>query len=574
MIVKNEQNYLPFALGSIYKHLDELIILDTGSTDKTLEIASGFCEHVPQSIILQMPWKQDFSLARNVSQGGAKSSHIIWLDGDEVLTNDGARRVKQELITDNSCDFWLMPRVNFWKDLRYQFCYPDNQYKIYRNNNIRWRNKIHEQIYSDMYANRLKETDIHLYHYAYVKSLEEVAQKMAHYIKIENPDMDEKEVLTCSTQHSYFKETMQLTEGVTPYRRGIYPEVFDEIEVSKKFVKHKLTGETLVRFKGSNFVVPISIKEEPKKVEKIEKPAFEPTPMPVSVPEHISMPISVLEHESEPKPMPDKTPLVSIVIATYNKIEYVKSCILSIYSTTYDVPFEIILVDNGSTENIESFIKLLSQSKDNITYLRFPENLGFSRGYNEGIKVAKGQFIMVLNNDTLFSENFLKNMLEVWHERDKYGDAGLIGPVSNNNPSENGKIVAPEGTDFNGYLRKLDKMISEDDHQKCVESAWMTAVCYLFHRDLLTDLANIKQPATNGVFFEERLPVYHNDTEINWRIHHRLKKKLWIAREAFLWHYGQVTVNDITQSQFEKMKTDSITTLKMLWPEIAGNIKF
>jgi hypothetical protein len=165
-------------------------------------------------------------------------------------------------------------------------------------------------------------------------------------------------------------------------------------------------------------------------------------------------------------------------------------------------------------------------------------------------------------------------MLEVWYERSKFGDAGLIGPISNNNPSENGQIVAPEGTEFNGYVQIKERMEQDDNHNRYVESAWMTAVCYLFHRSLLNDLAEIIHPKTEGILFEERLPVYHNDTELNWRIHHRLKKKLWIAREAFLWHFGQVTVNEITSDQFEKMRKESVETLKMLWPEIAGNIKF
>jgi len=102
----------------------------------------------------------------------------------------------------------------------------------------------------------------------------------------------------------------------------------------------------------------------------------------------------------------------------------------------------------------------------------------------------------------------------------------------------------------------------------------MTGLCYLFHKDLIADLGAIELPRTTGIFFEERLPIYHNDTELNWRIHHRLKKKLWIAKEAFLWHYGQVTVSTLTPEDFESMKQDSESVLKELWPEIAGNMTF
>jgi GT2 family glycosyltransferase len=70
------------------------------------------------------------------------------------------------------------------------------------------------------------------------------------------------------------------------------------------------------------------------------------------------------------------------------------------------------------------------------------------------------------------------------------------------------------------------------------------------------------------------LPVYHNDTELCWRIQHRLKKKLWIAKEAFLWHYGKVTVNDLNAVDYENMKHHSEKVLKELWPEIAGEMSF
>ena len=93
MIVKNEEQYLPYCLGCIYPYLDELIILDTGSTDKTLDIAESFCELVPNGVVLHSKWKHDFSFARNISQAGATSSHIIWLDGDEILDDKSVKKI-------------------------------------------------------------------------------------------------------------------------------------------------------------------------------------------------------------------------------------------------------------------------------------------------------------------------------------------------------------------------------------------------------------------------------------------------------------------------------------------------
>jgi len=538
MIVKNEEQYLPYCLGCIYEYLDELIIVDTGSKDKTIEIAEGFCELVPKSLILHMDWKYDFALARNVSQGGATSSHIIWLDGDEVLNDYGVKKIKNELIHDANNDFWLFPRVNFWKDLKHMFGYPDNQYKMYRNTGLKWREKIHETIYKDSYHEQLKRVDdVPIFHYAYVKDPDVVANKMKNYIKIENPGLSNEQITECSTQHSFFKN--ELPPNVQPYRQGLVPEIFSRMQVTEKFIKKD--NQTILKFKGKRF-----FNNEMKPVVK-EKTA------------DLNSKYSNV--------------LTSIVIATYNKLDYVRQCIFSIYENT-SVPFELIVVDNGSTEDIKGFIDILKQTKTNIKYVRLDRNEGFSRGYNVGISEAEGEFILVLNNDTLFSQDFLSKMLDVWHLRQPFGDAGLVGPISNNNPSENGSIVAPEGTQFEGYLNILNDQIRNTDYSQYVESSWLTGLCVLFHRTILDDLRNIQQPKTQGIFFEERLPIYHNDTELNWRVHHRLKKKLWIAREAFLWHYGKITVSSLSQNEYNEMKRNSEEVLKELWPEIAGNIKF
>ena len=72
MIVKNEQQYLPYCLASIYKFCDEIIVVDTGSSDRTIEIAEAFGAYV-----IQAPWKDDFALVRNIAQSSAKSDWII-----------------------------------------------------------------------------------------------------------------------------------------------------------------------------------------------------------------------------------------------------------------------------------------------------------------------------------------------------------------------------------------------------------------------------------------------------------------------------------------------------------------
>ena len=81
MIVKNEEENLPRCLNTVAGVFDEVIIVDTGSTDRTVEIAKNYTAQVYPFI-----WTEDFSAARNFSFSKAKMEYCMWLDADDILT--------------------------------------------------------------------------------------------------------------------------------------------------------------------------------------------------------------------------------------------------------------------------------------------------------------------------------------------------------------------------------------------------------------------------------------------------------------------------------------------------------
>lgn len=95
MIVKNEENTLERCLQSVRDIVDEIIIVDTGSTDRTKEVAGKWTPHV-----FDFTWIHDFSAARNFSFTKATMDYIFWLDADDVLLpeeNQKLFRLKQFL---------------------------------------------------------------------------------------------------------------------------------------------------------------------------------------------------------------------------------------------------------------------------------------------------------------------------------------------------------------------------------------------------------------------------------------------------------------------------------------------
>lgn len=102
---------------------------------------------------------------------------------------------------------------------------------------------------------------------------------------------------------------------------------------------------------------------------------------------------------------------ISIIILNYNGKKFLGDCIKSVLMQSYS-DFEIIFVDNGSTDGSIDFVK----SNFNDTRLKCystGENIGFAGGNNYGLKYAEGEYIVLLNNDTVADKNWLKNLFEV-----------------------------------------------------------------------------------------------------------------------------------------------------------------
>ena len=121
---------------------------------------------------------------------------------------------------------------------------------------------------------------------------------------------------------------------------------------------------------------------------------------------------------------------ISVLIINYNVQEYIISCIESIYKhSKADLNFEIIIVDNNSKDQSSEKIK---KKFSNLSLIQNNYNAGFSKAVNQAAKKARGKYILILNPDTLFTEDSLSRL---FFEAEKYNDLGALGPrlINENN---------------------------------------------------------------------------------------------------------------------------------------------
>lgn len=99
------------------------------------------------------------------------------------------------------------------------------------------------------------------------------------------------------------------------------------------------------------------------------------------------------------------------------------SCVASIFKETKGISYEIIVADNNSKGGVK---KILEKQYPEVIYLDMGYNAGFARGNNAGIRIAKGEYILLLNDDTIIQDNALAKALIYLKEVEKNHDIGFM----------------------------------------------------------------------------------------------------------------------------------------------------
>ncbi len=122
-------------------------------------------------------------------------------------------------------------------------------------------------------------------------------------------------------------------------------------------------------------------------------------------------------------------PKISVVVLTYNQWELSEACLKSLLEETDYPNFEIIIVDNASTDGTPAHLQLFSQGRSNVKIILNEKNHGFAGGNNAGLAAATGDYLVILNNDTVVTRGWATTL---WRHLADNPKIGLIGPATNN----------------------------------------------------------------------------------------------------------------------------------------------
>jgi glycosyltransferase involved in cell wall biosynthesis len=190
MIVKNEERVLGDCLASIKPYVDEIIVVDTGSTDRTVEIAQ---EHGAK--VFFFAWCDDFSAARNVSLSHATSEWVLWMDADDTIPPECGAKLHDliALAEDRVTGFILQVHIPPAPGDN-GFTIVDHV-KLFRNGlNLRFIGRIHEQILEPIYqaGGTIERTDLYVVHSGYDYSPEGQKRKRERDLRILDLELQER----------------------------------------------------------------------------------------------------------------------------------------------------------------------------------------------------------------------------------------------------------------------------------------------------------------------------------------------------------------------------------------------
>lgn len=215
----------------------------------------------------------------------------------------------------------------------------------------------------------------------------------------------------------------------------------------------------------------------------------------------------------------------SIIILTYNKLEYTKACIDSIRTYTRKGTYEIIVVDNNSSDGTQQW---LSKQQDIITIYN-QDNVGFPKGCNQGIEVATGDTILLLNNDTVVTNHWLDNLIAALYSSK---DIGAVGPVTNN-CSYYQAISVP----YTNSLDEMHEFAKEYNVQNSLlweQRIKLVGYCMLIKKEVIDEIGLLDEQFTPGNF---------EDDDYSYRIL-QAGYRMILCKDTFIHHFGSVSFGE------------------------------
>jgi GT2 family glycosyltransferase len=228
----------------------------------------------------------------------------------------------------------------------------------------------------------------------------------------------------------------------------------------------------------------------------------------------------------EPVALPSGSahPDVSIVIPNWNGGDELATCVESILTHTTGVEFELILVDNGSTDQSREAVTSFPARNPRVTAVLNDENLMFARACNQGYAVARGRYLLIANNDIVLEDDAVARMAAY---ADRHPEIAVVTPLFVGPDGEPQELVRrlPNAAYVLAYYHRLGRALDRFVLGRRLRDR------YLYRDTIFDEVSTVEQPGASfslirreiidrlGFLFDETYPLLFNDVDLARRLH-------------------------------------------------------
>lgn len=250
-------------------------------------------------------------------------------------------------------------------------------------------------------------------------------------------------------------------------------------------------------------------------------------------------------------------PKVTIVVPVYNQWAYTRSCLASLAVTTDGIPVEVIVIDDGSTDETSEAIRAV----EGVRYVRNRTNLGFLRNCNKAAAKARGEYVLFLNNDTNPQPGWLAALVAVLEGDPTVGIVGSKLVYADGTLQEAGGIVWRDASGWN-YGKGDDPEKPEYNYRKDVD--YVSGAALMVRRDLWRKL---------GGFDERYAPAYFEDSDLCFACRREGFRVVYEPTSVVVHHEGKTCGTDLG-SGIKQYQQVNAAKFREKWAEVLDRDQF
>lgn len=228
---------------------------------------------------------------------------------------------------------------------------------------------------------------------------------------------------------------------------------------------------------------------------------------------------------------------LSVIIVNYNVRYFLEQCLLSVLKATKNIPSQIIVVDNNSTDDSCEILK--TKFKD-VLLIENKANVGFSKANNQGVQIAKGEFVLILNPDTVLAEDVLDKIMSFASKTENMGALGVqfIDGTGHFLKECKRGIPTPKiafGKLFGFPKKAIDAYYASHILENEISTvAVLTGAFMLLKKEIYQEV--------NG--FDEDYFMYGEDIDLSYKIGKKGYQNYYYGKATIIHYKGESTVKD------------------------------